>query len=175
MIINIGSSDGRTIIPSSHCQTVLYWRLLDFRWYSQLGPKLRPHVGLSNITTASEGLKIIQAQPFVSVLHFKITNYLRKWILVSKKSIIVSLIVDIFKKLLLALKIMKRIVTFCWFSNSMSIHMHKQDQKNLIAGIPWFILKLTKLTVDSCSIFPHVIFIWCLSSRKAYKTTNFLK
>ena len=110
---------------SSHCQTVLYWRLLDFRWYSQLGPKLRPHVGLSNITTASEGLKIIQVQPFVSVLHFKITNYLRKWILVSKKSIIVSLIVDIFKKLLLALKIMKRIVTFCWFSNSVSIYMHK--------------------------------------------------
>ena len=35
----------------------------------QLGPKLRPHVGLSNITTASECLNIIQAQPFVSDLH----------------------------------------------------------------------------------------------------------
>ena len=137
---------------------------VEFKQFSgpqiQLRPKLRPHVVLSNITTASEGLKIIQAQPFVSVLHFKITNYLRKWILVSKKSIIVSLIVDIFKKLLLALKIMKRTVTFCWFSNSMSIHMHKQDQKNLIAGIPWFILKFTKLTVDNCSTFPHVIFFF---------------
>ena len=29
--INIGPSDGRTIVPTTHHPTVLYWRLLDFK------------------------------------------------------------------------------------------------------------------------------------------------
>ena len=33
--INIGPSDGGTIVPSSHCPNVLYWRLSDFYIKSQ--------------------------------------------------------------------------------------------------------------------------------------------
>ena len=60
----IRQQDNHTFVPLSH-----HIILKIVRWNAQLGPKLRPHVGLSNITTASECLNIIQAQPFVSDLH----------------------------------------------------------------------------------------------------------
>ena len=143
-----------TIIPSSHRPSVLYWRLSDFRWNAQLGPKLRPHAckpfkynhciwGSENYSDST----LCVRPPFLN------------HILPKEMDFGVKQINYCFPLLLFFSK------NYFWHqksSNNCDILLIFEFYVNIfgkfIAGIPWFILKITKLTVDNCSIFPHVTF-----------------
>ena len=81
------------------------------RWNAQLGPKLRPHVGLSNITTENYSSSTLCVRP--PFLNHKLPKEI---------DFGVKQINCCFPLLLI---FSKRIVTFCWFLNSMSIYMHE--------------------------------------------------
>ena len=139
IIINVGSSDRGTIIPLSHRPTVLNWRLLDFRWNAQLGPKLRPHVGrpfkYNHCIWGSENYSDSTLCVRPSFLNHKLPKEMD--FAVKQINYCFSLLLIFSKNYLLASKTVKNIVTFCWFLNSMSIYFAKY-----IAGIPRFILKI---------------------------------